>query len=160
VSGQGGTPKAGGSLVERRARRIASARSVTLGLAITFLMLSMVGAVVMRLVDETDFHSFGLAFWWAVQTVTTVGYGDVVPKSDWGRAVGAIEMVLGVSFISFLTATVTSAVVQRASLEQEQADVARQEQIAKDILDSLETTRGAIQKLEERLDRIQERLGG
>ena len=160
MSGQGGTPRGRGSLVERRARKIANARSVTAGLALTFLMLSIAGAVVMRLADKQDFHSFGSAVWWALQTVTTVGYGDIVPTTDTGKTIGAIEMVLGVSFISFLTATVTSAVVQRGSLEKEQADDARQQETAKAILDSLETTRGAIQKLEERLDRIQARLGG
>jgi voltage-gated potassium channel len=159
MSGQGGTPRTRGSLVERRARKIANARSVTAGLALTFLMLSIVGAAVMRLADKEDFHSFGSAVWWALQTVTTVGYGDIVPTTDTGKTIGAIEMVLGVSFISFLTATVTSGVVQRGNLEKEQADDARRQETAKEILDSLETTRGAIHKLEERLDRIQARLG-
>jgi voltage-gated potassium channel len=160
VSGQGGTPRARGSLVERRARRIANARSVTLGLALTFLMMSIAGALVMRVVDHKDFHSVGSAVWWALQTITTVGYGDIVPTTDGGKTVAAVEMVLGVSFISFLTATVTSAVVQRGSLEKEEADTARQHETTKMILDSLESTRGAIEKLEERLDRIQARLGG
>jgi voltage-gated potassium channel len=159
VSSQGGSRRARGSLVERRARRIANARSVTLGLALTFLMLSFAGAVAIWLVDKTDFHSLGSAVWWALQTVTTVGYGDVVPTTNAGRTIGAIVMVLGVSFISFLTATVTSAVVQRGNAEKEQADIARQQQSAQEILESLESTRGTIHKLEERLDRIQARLG-
>jgi voltage-gated potassium channel len=94
-------------------QRIANARSVTLGLAITFLALSLVGAIVMRIADPHNFTSLGLAIWWAVQTVTTVGYGDVVPTNAVGRLVGGIEMVIGVSFVAFLTAGVTSTVIQR-----------------------------------------------
>ena len=48
------------------------------------------------------------AIWWALVTLTTVGYGDIVPQAGWGRLIGAFVMVLGVTFLSFLTATVTS----------------------------------------------------
>src|SRR5580765_8346490 len=103
------------SLVERRVRRIANARSVTVGLALTFVALAFVGAIVIRIVDEHDFPTLGLAVWWALQTVTTVGYGDVTPTTDVGMVIGGIEMVIGISFIAFLTAGVTSTVIQRAS---------------------------------------------
>ena len=83
------------SLVERRARRIANARSVVFGLAGTFVGLALAGAALMRLADPTNFPSFGLAVWWALQTVTTVGYGDVVPTTTAGRLLGGVEMVLG-----------------------------------------------------------------
>ena len=99
--------------IERHVRRIADARSVTLGLAVTFVVLALVCAIVIRIVDQHDFRSLGLAVWWALQTVTTVGYGDIVPTTTAGRVVGGIEMVLGVSFIAFLTAGVTSTVIQR-----------------------------------------------
>src|SRR4029450_5444395 len=68
-----------GLSVERRADRIANARSVTFGLAATFFALALVGGLVMRVADSHNFPSVGLAIWWALQTVTTVGYGDVVP---------------------------------------------------------------------------------
>jgi voltage-gated potassium channel len=111
------------TLVERRIRRVADARSVTLGLALSFLGLALLGAVVIWLLDKRDFASFGDAVWWALQTVTTVGYGDVVPKSGSGRVVGGIEMVLGVSFITFLTAGVTSTVIRRAQAATPSAEV-------------------------------------
>jgi len=87
------------TLVARRAQRIAGRRFITLGLAATFLLLAFLGAVLMWLIDERNFSSFGLAAWWALQTVTTVGYGDVVPTTALGRVVGGIEMVIGISFI-------------------------------------------------------------
>ena len=50
----------------------------------------------------------GDGIWWAIVTLGTVGYGDIVPHTGWGRVVGAVVIVVGVTFISFLTATVTS----------------------------------------------------
>jgi hypothetical protein len=70
----------------------------------------------MRIADQENYPSLGTAAWWVLQTVTTVGYGDVVPTTTAGRVVGGIEMVLGVSFIAFLTAGVTSTVIRRGSL--------------------------------------------
>jgi voltage-gated potassium channel len=92
------------SFVDRQVTRISNARSVTVGLALAFVALGFVGAIVMRLADPHNFPSIGLAFWWAIQTITTVGYGDHVPTTGTGRLVAGVEMVLGVSFIAFLTA--------------------------------------------------------
>jgi voltage-gated potassium channel len=100
-------------LVERRARKIAHGRHVTFGLSLTFLVLAFLAAIVVRLVDEKDFPTFGLAVWWALQTVTTVGYGDITPTTTVGRVIGGIEMVFGISLISLLTAAVTSTVIER-----------------------------------------------
>ena len=72
------------TLIDRRVQKIANARSVTFGLAITFVLLALACAVVVRIVDEHDFPSLGLAMWWSLQTVTTVGYGDIVPTTDVG----------------------------------------------------------------------------
>ena len=41
----------------------------------------LVGALVMWLVDDENFPNYGVALWWSAQTVTTVGYGDVVPTN-------------------------------------------------------------------------------
>ncbi len=75
-------------------------------------LAALAGAVLMRLADPTNFPTLGTAIWWALQTVTTVGYGDVVPTTTHGRMVGGADMVLGVSFIAFLTAAVTSSVIR------------------------------------------------
>jgi len=136
------------SLIERRADRIANARSVTLGLAVTFVGLAMIGAVVMRAADGHNFPSLGLAIWWALQTVTTVGYGDVVPTTTAGRIVGSIEMVLGVSLISLLTATVTSTVIQRGEKAAQEEDRAQLERTSQTIL-------AAIARIDERLGRLE-----
>ncbi len=128
-----------------------NARSVTVGLAATLLALSLVGAVVMRIADAHNFPSLGLAVWWALQTVTTVGYGDVVPTTAAGRVVGGIEMVLGVSFIAFLTAGVTSTVIQRGQAQAQGADASQQQQDVQTIVDALTEIRQAIADLDTRL---------
>jgi voltage-gated potassium channel len=98
---------------ERQVARIANARSVTFGLAGAFFVLALAGAIVMRVADDHNFPSLGLAFWWALQTLTTVGYGDHVPTTTTGMFVGAIEMMIGIALITLLTAAVTSTVIQR-----------------------------------------------
>jgi voltage-gated potassium channel len=147
------------SLIERRAQRIANARSVTVGLAATFLALALVGAIVIRIADPHNFPSLGLAVWWALQTVTTVGYGDVVPTTNAGRAVGGLEMVLGVSFIAFLTAGVTSTVIQRGQAGTEEIERAQSERDIQTIVDALAKIGDAVRDLGECLDRIESRLG-
>ena len=68
---------------------------------------------IMRIVDPEDFPSLGLALWWAVQTVTTVGYGDAVPVQPAGRAVAALLMILGYASLSLLTGIVASVLVRK-----------------------------------------------
>lgn len=138
-------------LVERRASRIANARSVTFGLAVTFFALALVGGVVMRVADSDNFPSVGLATWWAIQTVTTVGYGDVVPTTTTGKVVGSIEMVIGISLISLLTAAVTSTVIQRGEAAAKEEDRIRDEQTSQTIIEGLA-------QVDDRLSRIESEL--
>jgi voltage-gated potassium channel len=90
---------------------------------------------------------------WALQTVTTVGYGDVVPTTFAGRMIGGLVMVIGIAFISFVTAGVTSTLVQRSAKEESEADRVHQEEIAKRIVDQLT-------ELGKRLDAIDSKLAG
>jgi voltage-gated potassium channel Kch len=147
------------SLTERQVRRIVNARSVTIGLAATFLALAFVGAIVIRIADAQNFPSLGLAVWWALQTVTTVGYGDVVPTTGSGRVVGGLVMVMGVSFIAFVTAGVTSTVIRRERAEAEEAERTQRERDLQSIGDSLAQIRRGITDLDKRLDSIESRLG-
>jgi voltage-gated potassium channel len=131
---------------------------LVLGLSVTFVGLAFVGAIAMRIADPDNFPSLGLAIWWALQTITTVGYGDVVPTTGVGRVIGSIEMVIGVSFIAFLTAGVTSTVIQRESAKAQAAQSAHLEANAKAILDAVVETRAAITALDARLNRIESKI--
>ena len=127
--------------------RILNARSVTFGLALTFVGLSLVGGILIRFVDHENFPSVGLGIWWALQTVTTVGYGDVVPTTLAGRVIGGLVMAIGIAFISFVTAGVTSALVQRAAGVAHEADLANQEQTKQRIVDELGKTNHMLNEL-------------
>jgi hypothetical protein len=148
------------SFVERRIRRILNARSVTFGLALTFVGLSLVGGIVIRFVDHGNFPSVGLGIWWALQTVTTVGYGDVVPTTLAGRVIGGLVMAIGIAFISFVTAGVTSALVQRAAGVAHEADLANQRQTEQRIVSELDRANQALAELGHRLDAIDSKLAG
>jgi large-conductance mechanosensitive channel len=147
------------SFVERRVAKIVNARSVTVGLAVTFILLAVAGGVVMRFVDDENFPTIGLGVWWALQTVTTVGYGDVVPTTVAGRTIGGIVMVMGIAFISFVTAGVTSTLVQRASRSTQEAEQVQEEQTTQRILDEVAKNAQVLAELAKRLDAIDSKLG-
>ena len=148
------------SLIERQIMRILNARSVTFGLALTFVGLSLIGGILIRFVDHENFPSVGLGIWWALQTVTTVGYGDVVPTTLAGRVIGGLVMAIGIAFISFVTAGVTSALVQRAAKQAHEADLANQDDAEQRIVSELGRTNEALAELGRRLDAIDSKLAG
>jgi voltage-gated potassium channel Kch len=148
------------SIVERRIQRIINARSVTIGLAVTFIFLALIGGILIRFVDHENFPSVGLGIWWALQTVTTVGYGDVVPTTLAGRVIGGVVMVIGIAFISFVTAGVTSALVRRAGEESRAADRAHVIENTQRIIDELAKNGQALAHLEKRIEAIDSKLAG
>ena len=55
--------------------------------------------------------------WWGVETVTTVGYGDVVPQDSAGKVIAVFLMLGGLSLLAVVTGAITSAFVSRAEAE-------------------------------------------
>ena len=72
-------------------------------------------AGVMRLVDKKDYPTYGEALWFATQTVTTVGYGDVAPTTSVGRFFASVIMLTGFAFLSVITGIVASSLVARTA---------------------------------------------
>ncbi|MHC5229798.1 potassium channel family protein [Enterococcus sp. LJL99] len=52
--------------------------------------------------------SYKDSVWWSIVTVTTVGYGDIVPKTGWGKVIASVTMLFGIGFIGMLTSTITN----------------------------------------------------
>ena len=113
------------NLLERRVARFLkeppSVRGAA-GVIVTATALVVVGSgFLITLVDEKEYSNLGVGLWWAVQTVTTVGYGDVTPSAVSGRLVAAAVMLYGIAFIAIVTALITSTFVARAAQEHEVA---------------------------------------
>jgi hypothetical protein len=108
-------------LVERRmARFMRSPPSVraAASVIVTAATVIVVGCgVLMRVVDHQEYPNVWVGMWWALQTVTTVGYGDVTPKEPAGRIVAAFVMLEGIAFLAIITAVITSSFVARAARE-------------------------------------------
>jgi len=83
----------------------------------TFIVV-VAGGIAIRAIDHREYSSIWEGMWWSLQTVTTVGYGDVTPKDTAGRLVGAVVMLEGVAFLAIITAAITSTFVTRAQREQ------------------------------------------
>src|SRR3954470_656339 len=66
-----------------------------------------------RVVDHKTYPTIWDAWWWAIQTVTTVGYGDNPPQQPAGKLVASVLMIGGLAFLSVVTATITSSFVTR-----------------------------------------------
>ena len=74
----------------------------------------VVFGILERLIDPKTFHSVWLGMWWAVETVTTVGYGDIIPSQTAGKVSAAFLMLGGLSLLAVFTAAITSGFVSRA----------------------------------------------
>ena len=80
------------------------------------------GGILIRVLDSSEYSSIWVGMWWSLQTVTTVGYGDVTPRAPIGRAVGTFVMLEGIAFLAIITAVITSTFVARAEHQREQAE--------------------------------------
>ena len=144
-------PRRETSFLRAHAQRAVLNRRVFPYLALCTLAVALVGAFVQTLVDRGDFPNFWLAAWWSIVTLGTVGYGDVVPTTILGRIVGSALIVFGVTFISFLTAVVTSMFV--SAEQREQRELAERRRDASD-----DETRELVRDLATRLTAIEDKL--
>ena len=85
---------------------------ITLG---TFLVIILAG-LGFTLVENQEISSSGIlqGIWWAIVTVTTVGYGDVYPMTPLGKVLAIVIMIVGISFVSILTANIASYFVEKS----------------------------------------------
>jgi voltage-gated potassium channel Kch len=98
----------------------------------------------MRIVDHTEYKNVWVGMWWAIQTVTTVGYGDVTPSKMGGRLLASFVMLEGIAFLAVVTAAITSSFIARAENER---------QVEEEAAEEVE-----IERLERRFDQVDVRL--
>lgn len=72
------------------------------------LTVTVLSGVLVRVTDPQAIPSIWGGMWWAVQTVTTVGYGDTVPDSAVGRLIATAVMLFGIAFLTVTTAAIGS----------------------------------------------------
>jgi len=107
--------------------------------------MSVIAAVIERLIDPA-FDDIGIALWWAVTTVTTVGYGDIVPESHAGRAAASVLMLTGLALIPTLTSIVVATLVAQRSARERQEEESEFNQLV-----------ALLRSLDERLERLERR---
>ena len=109
------------------------------------------GGVVMRLLDHAEYSNVWVGMWWALQTVTTVGYGDVTPKHPSGRIIAAFVMLQGIAFLAITTAAITSTFVARATKDRDLAHAAEED-------DAEVRIEAKLEGIDQRLDRLEKML--
>ena len=101
-------------LAKFAARKPLTVRRAAGIIASVTLSITIISGVLIHFTDEKTFPNIGDGLWWAIQTVTTVGYGDLVPTSTVGRLVAALVMLAGIGFLTVVTAVITSTFIESA----------------------------------------------
>ena len=112
----------------------------------------VVSGIAMWALDHSEYPNIGRGIWWALQTVTTVGYGDVTPEHASGRIVAAIVMLWAIAFVAVLVASITSAFISGVQRRLAAAEAAEEESAERRI-------EARFDSLDARLDRLEQLLG-
>lgn len=98
-----------------------AAMSAGLAAAIVIWIGSLMVLDAERGAPGSDIENIGDAVWWAFETVTTVGYGDYVPVTQWGRFFAVLIMLVGISVLGAVTATLSATLVKQKAPGSEDA---------------------------------------
>jgi voltage-gated potassium channel len=120
--------------------------------SLMFLNLTAVVYLYERHAAHSNIKTVGNALWWAVVTLTTVGYGDYTPVTWQGRLAAAVLMFVGFAVLATITAQISSAFIdQAARARAEQSGGAKPEQ---------ESEESQLQAINEELRLIRQQIGG
>ncbi len=110
------------NLLARRGRAFAR-RGVVASVVAAIFVISLIASLAIldaeRSNPEANIRSFGDAVWWAIATVTTVGYGDHYPTTTEGRYVAIGLMLMGIALLGVVTASLASWFVERMSASEQ-----------------------------------------
>jgi voltage-gated potassium channel len=142
------------NLIERRMSRVLreppSVRTAASVIVTATAVVVVVGGVLMRVLDHSEYSNIWVGMWWALQTVTTVGYGDVTPRNPSGRIIAAFVMFEGIAFLTIIIAAITSTFVARAQRERDKESGG--------IVESEQRIEARLNHLDERLGRLEATL--
>jgi voltage-gated potassium channel len=116
----------------RRVRAVLTHRGLHFVLlAVMFVVFAGAAGVLLfeHKAKGANIHSYGDALWWAIVTVTTVGYGDRFPVTAGGRGVAVVLMLTGIGLIGVLTATVASYFIEEGTNEEKEQLVVIEERL-------------------------------
>jgi voltage-gated potassium channel len=130
--------------VERFLADPASVKNAVIVIVTVTVLAVLLGSLVVWVFDRRDFPDFDTAVWFMLQTVTTVGYGDVTPVSGLGRTVAGVVMIVAIGFVTIVTALITSTFVEAAQ---------RRRRVVEDAADR-ERTEGVHTRLDEVVTRL------
>ena len=116
-------------------------------LGVSLIIMAIAGMLIAGIDPAIESAWEGL--WWAWVTITTVGYGDVVPVSTEGRIIGAILILLGVGLFAMLTASFSVLFISRSEVKME-------ENIEKQVSQKEAQAMAQLDRIERRLERLEE----
>lgn len=85
---------------------------IVIRLIIVVLLLVIAFGCLIHLLEPDTFHTIGEGMWWAIQTMATVGYGDIVPTSFWGRLIACFAILLGGGFVAYYFTSMSSHMIR------------------------------------------------
>lgn len=88
-------------------------RSMLFRLALLMLLFIVIFGFIIHLIEPKHFSSFFEGIWWAIVTVSTVGYGDYAPETLWGRLLGILLILLGTGFFTTYFVTLSTIAVSK-----------------------------------------------
>lgn len=160
-----------GFLVEMSStiRAVLAKNNVGLTLLVSLIIIVMAGTSIAAIDPAIETPWDGI--WWAWVTVTTVGYGDLVPESPYGRIFGGVLMVLGLGLFSLITASFSAFLIAREEEEvlqeeerligKEEALIAKEEAVVTEemrALAKIEDVERRLEQLEKTLSKLVDRL--
>ncbi|WP_020533577.1 ion transporter [Flexithrix dorotheae] len=89
---------------------------IAVTLFITFLLLIIASTIMYHLenqIQPNNFSNIGQSFWWAIATLTTVGYGDIYPVTGWGKFISGIIALLGIGVVALPTGIISSKFIEK-----------------------------------------------
>jgi voltage-gated potassium channel len=147
----------------RRSQRSLAGRATALVFTVAAVIMTVCAVVVFSF-ERSDPHSniktFPESLWWAVSTVTTVGYGDAYPSTPGGRAIAVILMLTGIALVGTITAAIASWFVgstQKANREAAEEDAEQAQKERQTLMSELASVKATLDQLRSEIQLLHRR---